>query len=283
VSTSRRGGKHPGLTARRVRPLRRVVIVAGLALAAIAVAVAVIPLVSSRGSSGAGADCQSVVVPAYFYPGMGWTTADKSRPTPALMILDITGWGAGSVPDPKYQAAVKRAQKAGITVMGYSATDYGKRSAAAVEADVRNYRAWYGVGDIFLDQVASGSGELAYYRDLSGYAHNVNGGSMVMLNPGTYPDQQYMSLGDVVMVYENSYASLSGLRVPAWVRDYPKDRFAYAIYATPRPQLASALSLSRERHAGYVYVTDGTAPDPYSSLPSYWSAEDSMIAAGCAG
>jgi hypothetical protein len=240
-------------------------------------------VVAACAPGAANSACQSVVVPAYFSPGAGWTRADDSRPVPRVMILDITGIGAGTAPEGRFQAAVRRAQAAGIEVMGYSATDYGGRPAASVEADVRNYAAWYHVTDIFLDESASGSGQLGYYRGLADYIHRMSPGSTVMLNPGTYPDRQYMSIGDIVMVYENSYANFGDLQVPSWVRDYPAARFAFAIYATPGSRLAGAIALSRERHAGYVYVTDGTRPDPYSSLPGYWSSENAIIAAECGG
>ena len=76
--------------------------------------------------------------------------------------------------------------------------------------------------DIFLDEASSDGGGAAYYQRLASYIHGVNPGSKVMLNPGTYPDQRYMSIGDIVMVYENTYASYVKLRVPGWVRNYPR-------------------------------------------------------------
>jgi hypothetical protein len=224
--------------------------------------------------------CQNMVVPAYFYPGAGWIRAADSKPVPRIMILDVAGAGAGDAPQRKYQAAVKRAQAAGITVMGYSDTDYTQRPAADIEADVRNYKAWYGVTDIFLDQVTSGPAQLGYYRSLARYIHGVNPGSAVMLNPGIYPDQQYMSVGDIVMVFEGTYASYVSLQVPGWVRRYPATRFAYVIYGTSASQLASAISLAQQRHAGFVYVTNGTGLDRYDSLPGYFSRENAIIG-GC--
>jgi hypothetical protein len=45
--------------------------------------------------------------------------------------------------------------------------------------------------------------------------------------------------------------------------------------------VTSAINLSKTRNAGYVYVTDGTGGNPYSTLPTYWSSEDSVITQGC--
>jgi hypothetical protein len=257
-----------------VRKPRRSLTLAGtLLLAAVGIA---LPFISGRDSP-----CQQVAVPAYFYPGAGWTRAMGSRPVPSVMIVDITSSGAGTAPDRNYQAAIERAQAAGIEIMGYSNTNYARRPATAVEADVRKYKAWYDVSDIFLDQAARNSTNIAYYRQLTNYIHDVNPGSMVMLNPGTYPDRQYMSLGDIVMVYEDTYANYVSLQVPGWADKYPAAKFAYTIYDTSGAQLAKAISLAGRRHAGYVYVTNRTGSNPYSSLPSYWPREDAIIAARC--
>ena len=234
--------------------------------------------VALRSVTGSRSGCQEAFVPAYFYPGASWTGAITSQPPPSVMILDVTSSGAGSAPNRNYQAAVQRARAAGITIMGYSSTDYTRRPAAAVEADVTHYRSWYHVRDIFLDEASSDGGAAAYYQRLASYIHSVNPGSTVMLNPGTYPDQRYMAIGDIVMVYENTYANYVKLRVPGWVRNYPAAKFANAIYATSGPELAGAISLSRQRNAGYIYVTGNSGANPYRALPAYWPAENAIIA-----
>jgi Spherulation-specific family 4 len=272
-ATPHRGGRHTHRKPRTRRPRVIVLITAIVLIAAVGVGVRV---VLENGPA-----CEKSVVPAYFYPGADWTAAIDSHPAPGLMILDITKSGAGSSPDRTYQATVKRAQAAGITIMGYANTDYAHRPLPAVEADITHYKTWYGVTDIFLDQTSSSSGDVTYYRRLSGYAHALNPGSAVMLNAGTFPEQQYMSIGDIVVVFENTYASYANLQVPGWVYKYPATRFAHIIYAVPGSQLVGAIGLAGERHAGYVYVTDGTGVRRYNQLPSYWSREDAVIA-GCA-
>lgn len=221
--------------------------------------------------------CQGLVVPAYFYPGADWNLADHDHPVPRIMIMDAAGPGAGNVPVRKYQVAVRQAQAAGVTIMGYSDTDYARRPASAVEADVRKYKAWYGVTSIFLDEVSGLGNQLPYYAQLAHYVHSENPGAAVMLNPGTYPDQRYMSVGDIVVVFENDYAAYAGLQVPGWVRRYPAARFAHIVYATSAAQVAGTLALAARRHAGYVYVTDGSGTQRYDSLPSYWASEEAII------
>ncbi|MGA3151734.1 MAG: spherulation-specific family 4 protein [Streptosporangiaceae bacterium] len=260
---------------RRRRWRRAAPILAAIVVAAAAVAVTVRLL---GGSSGR---CQQSFVPAFFAPGSGWSQAISATPPPGVMILDISGTGAGSAPNPAFQAVVRQAQAAGVTVLGYSGTDYTGRPVAAVEADVRHYRSWYGVTGIFLDQSASGAGQLGYYRQLAAYIRRLSPGSRIWLNPGTYPAESYMSIANVIMVYEGTYADYRHIGVPAWTARYPADRFAHTIYATPAGELDHAINLARARHAGYVYVTSGSGANPYSALPAYWAAEDTALGAKC--
>jgi hypothetical protein len=227
--------------------------------------------------------CEQLNVPAYFTAPY-WEQAIKSGHKPADMTLNVNGLGAGSAPDPDLQYEVKRAQAAGITVLGYSSTADGQRPAAQVEADVRDYAAWYGVTSIFLDRVTGTAQQFSYYSQLAAYIHGANPGAKVWLNPGVYPaDQNYMSIGDVVMVFEGTYAQYLDAQVPGWALSFPASRFADTIYATPAPVLVTALNMAQERNATHVYVTDLVGSNPYQGLPSYWATEDAEATVGCPG
>jgi Spherulation-specific family 4 len=231
--------------------------------------------------SAAATPCQRLFVPAFFYPGTVWRQAASTTPPPTFMILDISGVGAGTAPEPHFKSVVSEVQAAGVTVLGYASTEYGERPAAEVEQDIRNYKAWYGVTGVFLDVVSGTAGQLPYYQGLARYIHSVNPGSAIWINPGVYPEQAYMSVADVVMSFEGTYAQYLTDDVPGWAYKYPPSRFVHTIHDTPQAQLGSAISLARSRNAGYVYITDGSGANPYGGLPSYWSAEDRAVTGGC--
>ena len=228
--------------------------------------------------------CQAPFVPAYFWSGKIWRQAIASKPAPRDMILDVTGVGAGSAAEPHFQALVRKARARGIAVLGYSSTENGQRSAAAVEADVRHYRAWYHVDGMFLDLVAGTARRLPYYRRLARYIRQDKTESTIWLNPGAFPARGYMSAGDVVMVFEGSFASYRHFRVPGWSRHYRAARFAHVIYAARRAQLSRAITLTRSKRAGQVFITGRSgAPgtNPYGGLPWYWAQEDTALTADC--
>jgi hypothetical protein len=255
---------------------------AGSAALAVAAAIGVPAVTGASAAAAPAASCQRAFVPAYPWSSAFWTRAIDSKPAPGVMILNVTGMGAGNAPVPHFQALVRKAHAAGVSVLGYSSTEYGQRPAAAVEADARHYKAWYKVNGMFLDLTANARSGLAYYRALASNIRATIPRSVIWLNVGAYPAQGYLSVGNVVVAFEGSYASYRGLAVPAWTAHYKAARFADVIYATPRSNLASAVSLARHRRTGHLYVTNlPGSPDPYSALPGYWTREVAAIAAPC--
>jgi hypothetical protein len=273
----------PNRGAARRRPAR--LALAATVLAAVAACGSASPPAAKPAASPpavtTGPFCQQLVIPAFFYSSSAWARAANSEPPPSDVILDISGMGAGGQPDPHFEALVRQVKAKDITLLGYISTEDGQRPAAQVEMEVRNYKAWYGVTDIFLDRVSGTASEAAYYRQLASFIRTYNTGSSVWLNPGQYPDQTYMSIGDVVMVFEGTYGQYLGLQVPSWVGSYPVSRFAHTVYATPGSGLSRVFKLASSRRAGHVYVTDGTGSNPYDALPSYWSRENSIASGGC--
>ncbi len=224
------------------------------------------------------AGCQDTFVPAYFYASSDWTQAIDTQPAPAVMLLNVDS-GPGTSPLSHFQTLTKQAQAAGITVLGYSSTEYGAKPIASVEGEINDYKAWYGVNGIFLDLTQGTSGELSYYQQLANYIRaNVPGG-VVWLNVGAYPDQSFMSVANTVMVFEGSYSSYVSDQVPSWVSQYSPSHFANVLYATPESDFDSAVNLSRTRsRAGFLFVTDlSGSGNPYGAMPSYWSQEAATI------
>jgi len=252
-------------------------LVAGVAV--VAMALGITAMVAHRRDS----HCQRSFVPAFFYPGPQWTQATGSSPPPAYLIFNVDS-GPGTGQNPAFSAAAIRVRAAGVTILGYITTEYGHRPLADAEADVRAYRNLYGISSYFLDLTAPTNAELGYYRALVSYIRGLNPAASIWLNPGTYPAPQYMQLGTVVMVSETSYAGYQSVSVPAWAADYPADRFAISIYGTSKPQLTAVLGLARQRHVGYIFVTDRAGPpaDPYGGLPSYWASETALAVGTCA-
>ena len=174
-------------------------------------------------------------------------------------------------------SSVHAAQAAGITVVGYVGTDWGARSLSAVEAEVNAYYSWYGVDGVFFDQASTSCAYSPYYGMLNAFVKAKGGIARTILNPGTQTSQCYVSAADILVTFEGSYTQyVRSHSAPGWEASYAPSHFWHIIYDAPTTSAAAqAVQLSRQRGAGYVYVTPDTLPNPYDMLPtgSYWSSE----------
>jgi hypothetical protein len=227
------------------------------------------------------AGCQSLIVPGYFDP---WTTRlwDQTTATGSgvKMVIVNPNSGVGDRAEQIWVQVVAAARSAGFTVLGYVQTDYGTRSASAVIAEMDTYRKWYGVRDFFLDEADTRFESVERYRAMATNIHS--GGGIAVLNFGWAPHPSYMQFTDVAGVYESDFAEYrDDYARPAWFADFPASRFLHIVHSTPSGSWQDAVDLSRQRNAGYVWITDDDTPSYYKSLPSYWASLNKEVRAGC--
>jgi hypothetical protein len=222
------------------------------------------------------AACPAIVVPAYFDDPGTWTAmTDASRVD--LVVVNPAS-GVGKRRSEATANRVAESQAAGARVIGYVQTDLGTRKPKAVRREILKYWRWYGVDGIYLDEVSSAAKRLPYYRKLSGYIRNGEGGGFVMLNPGFTPAEGYMAIADVVQNYEFFHNRYARQEFPEWVDNYPASRFAHVVHDVPNAAaMAATLLEARGNNAGYVFVTDRDNPQQYRGLPGFWDETLSIL------
>ena len=232
-------------------------------------------------SSDAGA--ARVASPSYFYPDCIynveclWHQLDASAPNLGLAIINPDS-GPGVIQLLDYALQRLASRVAGVSLVGYVSTQYGTRSAAEVKADIDKYFFWYDVDGIFLDESPSEDCRAqAYYADLNSYIKSRGRpAALTVLNPGMATKECYMSAGDIVVTFEGSYPEYVTWSPAGWVSRYPASRFWHIVHsASTQADMMDAMSLSKRRHAGWIYITPDTLPEPYDTLPtgSYWRRE----------
>lgn len=234
------------------------------------------------GSTRSPASPQRIAVPSYFYPGPLWTQLEAAAPPVGLAIINPNS-GPGTASNPAYVNQVQQTQARGITVLGYVFTQYGARPQTQVTADIDAYFSFYGVDGIFLDEVSTDCAFQSYYVGLSSYIKAKNPAKQLVsvLNPGVQTNECYMTAGDILVTFEGTYKTYTQpYAAPAWVRNYPASRFWHLVYATPTAgEMAQAIRLSKQRNAGWIYVTPADLPNPWDTLPpdAYWGEEQRAV------
>lgn len=261
----------------------------------------------SVGSADAGHDRgQKVGVPAYWTPDIpaGVTAFDRlAEATPTVDIAIVNGPEHGP-PRPFHPAtatAIEKMHAEGVTVIGYVDTGYlgrtgmvttrvnpGSTEVADWQAQARqDVAAWYdlyggyGLAGIFFDQALSSCGTdnafVRAYGQLADVVWDDHDEGFVAINPGTDTEECYTRVSNAIVIFENTYAVYRDWTPPEWVRRHPAGQFWHLVHATPtREQMRDAVALSKQRNAGYVYVTDDTidaTSSPWDRLPAYWREE----------
>jgi hypothetical protein len=210
------------------------------------------------------ASCPASLVPAYLEPEAILALVQRST-LPRLLVINPSS-GPGPARDAAYRHATAAAQAGGARVLGYVPTTWGMRPPADAESEIDRYRDWYGVDGVFLDEAAASASKLSYYHALSHYARAA-GANFVVLNPGLMPARDYFSIADAIVTFEGPISAYR--HRPA--DDIEPERTAHLIYGASREQAMRALEPSPP--AGYVYLTSGTLPHPWGTVPEYFAQE----------
>jgi hypothetical protein len=233
-----------------------------------------------------------IAIPSYQDPGSSQWNAWQApgRSSIGIMIVNEDN-GDDLTYYPDVDAAIQKARKKGISVIGYVHTGYGQRDLATVKKDIDGVYQNYLVDGIFFDETptdctaatSANESTYAYYQELAGYVRaRQTGGKLVILNPGTQPANDcWMSLADILVTAESSSLKdyKKNYQDQAWFHRYAPDRFWHIVYnVSDSTDFSTVLALSQQRGAGWVYITDGTSANPYRKPPAYWQLETSTIA-----
>jgi hypothetical protein len=235
-----------------------------------------------------------ILVPAYFYPSTGsdWnrlTASAAAHPTVAITAIMNPNNGNFSRVDGNFTRAVTQFTDAGGKVLGYVLTRYGKgsRSIEDITTAIDRYLELYGrerISGIFLDEMASETTKLGFYREIYQYIKDIDPSLRVVGNPGTVPAAEFSSVVDTLVTFE-------GTAVDYWKYDpRPNNAWLYRLANSTQAMLAHnaagcadmqaavQAAASARNNAGWVYATDlefnytTGVGNPWASLPSYWDA-----------
>lgn len=262
----------------------------------------------SMGSAEAGhEDGQKAGIPAYWTPDIpaGVAAFDRlAEGTPTVDIAIVNGPQDGP-PRPYHQAtatAIEKMRAEGVTVLGYVDTGYLGRTGMTTSSGSTGIADWqaqagqdiaawydlygeYGLAGIFFDQALPTCGAdnsfVRVYGSLADIVWDDHDEGFVAINPGTDTEECYTRVSDAIVIFENTYAVYRDWTPPAWVGRHPAGQFWHLVHTTPtREEMRVAVALSKQRKAGYVYVTDDTidaTSSPWDRLPTYWAEELRLI------
>lgn len=227
--------------------------------------------------------CPNIIVPAYFYPPDFWPELVGSTDSPSTIgFIFNPQSGPGPSIDQSLESQVQQARGNDMRIYAYVYTSFGSRSILDIEHDVNSYKSMYGITNILFDQMSTNDKDLSYYQTILTYVHTVSPSSNVIFDAGRYPDSSFLSLPASFVVFDGPYSLFKKTQPPQYIQAYQSNKFIIFVYATAKNDVTNAMDLSQRDHAGTMYITDNTdSANPYSTMPSYWINELSLVSAGC--
>jgi hypothetical protein len=220
---------------------------------------------------GGTASASGTIVPLYSYPtDPSWQAiaqAKSQHPKVTVRAIINPNSGPGASKDPAFASGIGALDTAGVEVLAYVATTYGKKPAADVHTEMDTYGSFYtGLKGIFFDEMSNTPGDEAYYQELSQYA-KTKGYSVTVGNPGSDVPESFIGAVDTIFIYESAGApDLS--KLPAYYAQHDKHSYGVIPYAVPT--LDAAFVASARDDVGFIYVTDDDLPNPWDTLPGYF-------------
>lgn len=142
------------------------------------------------------------------------------------------------------------------------------------------YDRWPSIDGIFFDEMndIGDADDIDYYKRIFDYVKTKDGKALVVQNPGKNLPESLVAFADTFMSFENERTKYVTFDPAPWQMDHPPTKFWHAIYACPENEMPSMIELSREKRAGYVYVTQRNADDDaWKHIASYFAAEVAKI------
>jgi hypothetical protein len=227
---------------------------------------------STTGGTSTAGTAAATIVPLYSYPTESpWSaivSAKLAHPRVTVIAIANVDDGPGTAVDSEFTSGIRSLTSAGIVVIGYVYTSYAARAAATVKADIDAWHRFYpAISGIFFDEESNDSGGDAYYRDLATYAKS-NGMTLTVGNPGTDTSSAYINAMDVTFIYESAGLPSTNM-LTGWRSSYARSRAGVIPYAA---NLDLAWVQQARAAVGYIYVTNDDLPNPWDTLPSYFSS-----------
>jgi hypothetical protein len=231
--------------------------------------------IASGGGTGgaASAPAAGTIVPLYTRPDhASWAQLAASKIAhPAVQVVAVVNPanGPGTTAESAYQNGISNLANAGVRVLGYVYTEYGKRAATAVQADIDRWKRFYpAISGIFFDEQAYTPGYEDHYRRLTAYARTA-GAPFTVGNPGVDSQASYVGTVDLILIYESpGLPPLSQLE--GWHSGY--DRRGFGIIPHAVPSLDTGFVAEAKKRVGYIYIQSDTKPNPWDSIPPYFNA-----------
>lgn len=231
------------------------------------------------------AHTQQVILPAYKYPEQHnnndpyWkAVSNKAKPdagqsTP-MAIMNVNS-GPGEKVDPNYSKQLTKNDQDGIRNLGYVRTGYMTKPMDQTKQEVEKWVQLYGdkVRGIMLDEITFDTAQQKQYlKEIYQYIKAKHPNFLVIANPGRHITDDIAAYSDIFITAEMTADKYMSADYPPATSKFETDeanakRNYHIVYNAKTSDYEKITKVSKERNAGYIFITNDEFPDPFNALP----------------
>ena len=190
--------------------------------------------------------------------------ARPDRVAPVTAVVVNVSDGPGRSPDPDYLRALPTL--AGVPLLGYVDAGYGERLIGDILRDARNWRDWYGIDGVLLDQVPATFSRRGLMSVLVGQLR-AGGATPVWGNPGVGVGRDLAMLMDVTCQFEDSYQEFCARTGTGSLSFSDPARAWLLVHSCPDQEAVDRVGRWATAHrVGHLFATRSGLPNPYCGL-----------------
>ncbi len=226
-----------------------------------------------------------VLLPIYIDPAQDitpWNQVISTAQTVATTVVvnPVIG-GIEGCREESFAATLGNLQQVGVDTVGYIATGYTRTAISTVKANIDRFANCEGLDGVFFDEIKiSTPGEANYYEQICTYAQSVFGNGKFVVNAGTNIEipitNDFCNIALIYEFFEDRWDDFAVFGYQGAASDPATSIMIHT--STNVNSMKQAVDLAYSRKIDYVFVTDDTIPNPWTTLGSYWNEFINYIA-----
>lgn len=226
-----------------------------------------------------------VLLPIYIDPAQDITPWNQviasSQNVPTTVVVNPVLGGIEGCQEATFASTLNSLQSNSVDTIGYIPTGYTATPIATVKANIDRYADCPGLDGVFFDEIkVATQAQANYYQEICSYAQTVFGNGKFVVNAGTNIEipitNQFCNIALIFEFYQQNWLDFAVFGYQGASTDPATSIMVHTNNGID--VMKDSVDLAYSRKIDYIFVTDDTVPNPWTTLGSYWTEFTNYLA-----
>ncbi len=219
-----------------------------------------------------------LLVPIYIDPAQDLTPWNQviatAQTVPTTVVVNPVIGDIEGCQEVEFTAMLGNLQRNKVDTIGYIPTGYTATPPSVVKERIDRFKDCLGIDGVFFDEIkVSNQAEAEYYEDICDYAKKAYGDGKFVVNAGTNIQipitNEFCNIALIYEFYGKDWKDFSVFGYQGAETDATTSIMIHT--SNGIDEMKKNVDLAYSRKIDYVFVTDDTVPNPWTTMGSYWT------------